>query len=134
MVAKMNKKAVSTLMMVFEVLVVLLVIAGYLRIAEAYASSETVNKIGIAEDIRMMIDALVGTPGDALVQYPGNVSQYSFILSSDSITVFIKGEGEQKRVTRHFFLPEGYDAFGTAEGKETLWLEKEKRKILLREC
>ena len=136
MVGRMNnnKKAVSTLTMVFEVLVVLLVIAGYLRIAEAYASSETVNKINLAEDIRMMVDALVGTPGDALVQYPGNVSKYSFILSSESITVFIKGEGEQKRATRYFFLSEGYDAFGTVEGKETLCLEKEKRKIVLREC
>ncbi len=129
-----NKKAVSTLMMVFEVLVVLLVIAGYLRIAEAYASSETVNKINLAEDIRMMVDTFVGTPGEAQVQYPGNVSQYSFILSSDSITVFIKNEGEQKRVTRYFFLPEGYDAFGTVEGKEALCLEKEKHKIVLREC
>ncbi len=130
----MNKKAVSTLMMVFEVLIVLLVIAGYLRIAQAYASSETVNKINLAEDIRMMVDTLVGTPGDAVVQYPGNVSQYSFILSSESITVFIKGEGEQKRVTRHFFLPERYDAFGTVEGKGTICLEKEKRKMVLREC
>lgn len=121
-------------MMIFEVLIVLFVIYSYFQIAEAYASSETVNKINLAEDIRMMADTLVGTPGDVVVQYPGNVSKYAFILSSSSVTVFIKGEGEQQKVTRYFFLPEGYEAFGTLEGKETLCVEKEKRRILLREC
>ena len=129
-----GRKAASTLMIVFEVLMVLFVIYSYLQIAEKYASSETTNKINIAEDIKMMVDTLVGTPGDGTVQYPANVSKYSFILSSSSITVFIKGEGEQQIVTRQFFLPAGYTAFGTVEGKETFCLEKEKRRILLREC
>src|SRR3989344_5817439 len=100
-----GRKAASTLMIVFEVLLVLFVIYSYLQIAEKYANSETTNKINIAEDIKMMVDTLVGTPGDGTVQYPANVSKYSFILSSSSITVFIKGEGEQQIVTRQFFLP-----------------------------
>ncbi len=130
----MDQKAASTVLMVFEVLIVLFVVYSYFQIAEKYASSETTNKINLADDIKMMVDALVGTPGDTTAQYPAKVSKYSFVLSSSSVTVFIKGEGEQKKVTRHFFLPEGYKAFGTLEGKESLCLEKEKRRILLREC
>ena len=129
-----NKKAVSTLMLVFEVLIVLLVVFTSFQIAARYANSETTSKINIAEDIRMMVDTLVGTPGESTVQYPADVSKYTFILNANSITVFIKGEQEQKWVSRYFSLPQGYDAFGTLEGKADLCINKEKRRIILRGC
>lgn len=134
MVAEMNKKAITTLMMVLEIIIILFASYVIFSIASKYASSETANKIILADDLKMMIDTLVGTPGEAAVQYPENVSKYTFILSSGSVSVFIKGEGEQKKIIRYFSLPEGYQAFGTLEGKDTLCLEKEKKKIVLREC
>ncbi len=134
MVEQMNKKGITTLMMILEIVIVLISAYSIFSIASKYASSETVNKIIIADDIKMMVDTLIGTPGDAVVQYPGNVSKYTFILSSSSINVFIKGEGEQKKILRYFSLPEGYQAFGTLEGKDSFCLEKEKKKIVLREC
>ena len=73
----------------------------------------------------MMIDTFAGIPGDAAAQYPGNVSKYTFILSSSSITVFVSGEGEQKQIVRYFSLPQGYNAFGTVEGKKRcVWKKK----------
>ena len=131
---RMNKKGITTLMMILEIIIVLFAAYAIFNIASKYASSETTNKIIIADDIKMMVDTLVGTPGEAAVQYPGNVSKYTFILSSSSITVFIKEEGEQRKIVRYFSLPEGYQAFGTLEGKDNLCLEKEKKKIALREC
>ena len=130
----MNKKGITTLMMILEIIIILLASYSIFSLASKFASSETTNKIIIADDIKMMADTLVGTPGEAVVQYPGNVSKYTFILSSSSISVFIKGEGEQKKIVRYFSLPDGYQAFGTLEGKDTLCLTKEKKKIVLREC
>src|SRR3989344_6423806 len=131
---RMNKRGITTMMMILEILIVLIAAYSIFSLASKYASSETTNKINIAEDIKMMIDTLVGAPGEAKVQYPGNVSKYTFILSSSSVQVFIKGEGEQKKIVRYFSLPEGYQAFGTLEGKDSLCLEKEQKKIVLREC
>ena len=121
-------------MMVFEVLLVLFIIFTMMGISGRYAGSEAANKVNLAEDLKMMIDTLVGVPGDAVVKYPANVSKYSFVLNAISITVSVTGEGEQNHVTTRFSLPEGYDAFGTLEGTESLCLEKSKRNILLREC
>lgn len=130
----MGKKGITTLMMILEIIIVLISAYSIFNLASKYASSETTNKIIIVDDLKMMVNTLVGTPGEAVVQYPGNVSKYTFILSSSSVTVFIKGEGEQKKIVRHFSLPEGYQAFGTLEGKDNLCLEKEKKKMVLREC
>ncbi|MDO8510836.1 MAG: hypothetical protein Q7S55_01595 [Nanoarchaeota archaeon] len=130
----MNKRGITTLMMILEIIIILISAALIFSMASKFASSETTNKIVIADDIKMMVDTLIGTPGEATVQYPGNVSQYTFILSSGSITVFIKGEGEHQKIIRYFSLPEGYQAFGTLEDRDRLCLAKEKKKIVLQEC
>ncbi len=131
---KMNKRGISTLLMILEIMVILISAYSIFSIASKYAGSETTNKIILSDDLKMMIDTLVGTPGEAVVQYPENVSKYTFVLSSSSISVFIKGEGDQKKIVRYFSLPEGYQAFGTLDGKNALCLAKEKRNIMLREC
>ncbi|MEK6905143.1 MAG: hypothetical protein AABX24_01955 [Nanoarchaeota archaeon] len=131
---RMDKKGITTLMMILEIIIILIAAYSIFSIASKYASSETTNKIIIADDLKMMVDTLIGTPGETVVQYPGNVSKYTFILSSSSVSVFIKGEGEQKKIMRYFSLPAGYQAFGTLESKDNLCLEKEKNKIMLREC
>jgi len=134
MVGKMDKRAVSTLLMVLEIMVILISAYSIFSIASKFASSETNNKIILADDLKMMIDTLVGTPGEAVVQYPENVSKYTFVLSSSSVSVFIKGEGDQQKIVRYFSLPEGYQAFGTLDGKNNLCVAKEKKNIMLREC
>lgn len=131
---EMDKRGITTLMMILEIIIILLASYSIFSLASKFASSETTNKIIIADDIKMMVDTLVGTPGEAVVQYPGNVSKYTFILSSSSVSVFIKGEGDQKKIMRYFSLPEGYQAFGTLENGDNLCLVKEKKKIVLREC
>ncbi len=130
----MEAKGASIIMMIFEILVVLFVVYLTTSIASAYGKSETVFKINAAEDIRMMIDTLIGVPGEAVVQYPHNVSQFSFILRADSITVFTPGEAENLWIVRPFSLPDGWTAEGVVDGPEKICLEKNHKKILLREC
>lgn len=130
----MDKKAASILMMIFEILVVLL--AGYIVIsaAQAFGKSETVQKINAAEEIKMMVDTLVGVPGDALVEFPYNAPSFNFILTANEIHVFLPEEAENVWASRRFYPPQGYTAEGVLEGEEKLCLEKKSRKILLRKC
>ena len=130
-------------MMILEIIIILISAASIFGIASKFASSETTNKIVIADDIKMMVDTLVGTPGEAAVKYPEDVSKYTFVMSSSpvssgsvsgSVSIFIKGEGEHKKIIRYFSLPEGYQAFGTLEDRDYLCLTKEKKKIVLQEC
>ncbi len=130
----MNTKAASILLMIFELLAVILVVFTSVSIAQAYGKSETVKKINTAEDIRMMIDTLVGVPGNALVKYPVDVSTFSFILREGSLAAYTKGDAEQLWIVRKFSLPEGYAAEGVLSGEKELCLEKKGKKILLRNC
>ena len=130
----MNKKAANIILMIFEIIIVVSVASMMISGAHSLAQSDTTIKLGAAEDLRMMADTLIGIPGEAIVAYPQNVSPYSFILDSGSVTVFKKGESPGIWVTRTFILPEEYSAEGALEEKERLCLEKKNKKVLLREC
>ena len=130
----MNKKGESIIMMIFEIMVVLMISYILISIAQSFAESITTVKITAADDIQMMINTLVGVPGDAIVKYPQNVSALTFIVDNNGIAVFQKGEPETKWQVRQFYLPIGYVAEGTLEEKSWLCLEKKNKKILLREC
>jgi hypothetical protein len=128
------KKAQSTVLMIFEVMIVVFVIVSTIKIAQSYASSETADKIIIAEDMRMMINALVATNGDAVVEYPQDVFKYSFRLSQGAISVYTKGEKEQQWISRVFSLPDGYKASGAEFDEGDVCLHKKNKLIILRAC
>lgn len=130
----MNKKGANILLFIFEVLVVLLVIFIATNTAQAYGKSETVTKINLAEEMRMMINTLAGISGDAIVEYPSDISAFRLVLRKDNILVFSKGETEDKWIERTFSLPAGYTAEGVAEEQIKVCLEKKNKKILLRPC
>lgn len=130
----MNKSASSIIMMIFEVLVVILVIVIVTKTAIGMGSSDTVIKINTANDLAMMVNTLVGTPGEAVVAYPYNVSAYIFILDSGSITVMKRGDILSQKVIRTFSLPKGFMGEGVVEENAKICLEKKSGKILLREC
>ncbi len=130
----MNTKGSSILMMIFEILVVALTIYLTTSIAAAYTSSTLTTKITMAEEMRMMMDTLVGVPGDAMAMYPHKVSAYSFILTKGSISVFGVGEAHNLWVAREFILPQGYTAEGSVESVDAICLEKRGIKIVLRGC
>jgi hypothetical protein len=131
----MNKKAIQ-LNVVFTIKILAVLLVGMLAMSKgmAFAKKDTIFKTNIADDIKMMVDTLVGVPGDAVVQYPSDVSKFTFILDKNGISVYIKEEGVINKIQRVFFLPENYDAFGTLEEKKELCLEKKGKKVLLRGC
>jgi len=121
-------------MMIFEILAVLLVVYLTTSIAYAYGSSTMVEKVNAAEEMRMMIDTLVAVSGDAVVEYPKNVSGFNFILDNAGIAVFEKGQEKNLWVIREFILPYGYNTEGSTENAERVCLEKKGKKVVLRQC
>lgn len=130
----MNKKAASILMVIFEILAVIIVVSMTFSAAKGMAKGERVEKVNLAEEIRMMADTLVGVPGEAVVECPYNVSKYVFLLDKESVSVFKESEDKVNWAVRKFYLPEGYQAIGSLKGKERACLEKKGKTIFLREC
>jgi len=131
---KINKKASSILMIIFELLIVGLVVFMTVRIAHAYGSSLLTQEVNIAEDVRMMVNTLISVPGDAVVKYPRNISEFRLILRQDSVSVFREGDSPAEHIKRIFYLPKNYTAVGAVEGVDYFCLDKKKRKVLLRHC
>ncbi len=130
----MNKKGESVILMIGELLAVIAVIFMTMQIATRFAKSDAVVKLNVVQDMNMMVNVLVGEPGDAVVAYPTDVSSFSMILTNNKITVITKGESEFKNAVESFNLPEGFVAQGVVEEKAKVCLEKKKEVITLREC
>jgi hypothetical protein len=132
----MNKKAVSVLMMIFEVLVVIIVAVITMGLAKDFALSDHVSKEIIADDIAMMTHTLAGVPGDAIVEYPHNLSAYIIILDSTRQEVILRDpqDAELLEVTRPIRLPAGYSTNRLVENVEHVCFEKDGKSITIREC
>jgi len=130
----MNKKASSIVLAIGEVIVLVTVMWMVIAYAERLANSERVAKVSTADNFMLMINTLVGTPGEAVVAYPHNISRYNMILNQDSISVISPGEDKSLWEVRKFNLPQGYGGEGVVQSKEKVCLEKKNKKILLREC
>jgi len=130
----MNKKGMNVILMIGELLVISIIIFTTIKIAHAYGSSLLTAKMNSAEDVRMMIDVLVGVPGDAEVVYPHDVSPFTFNLQDNSIIVLDEKDNKNTRVTRAFFLPNDYTAQGFVENPSKLCMKKRDTKITLFEC
>ncbi len=131
-----NKKAASIILFIFEVLVVLIVVGMSLYLAKNFAKSENIQKELFTEDLRMMVNALIAVPGDAVVQFPQNSSLYVFVLTTHEIIGYIRGQEENAlgKVRKSIFLPQGHTASGVVEGVERICLEKRNKHIALKPC
>ncbi len=129
-----GKKASSVLFIIFEILVVVMIVQVVFQIATAYGDSTTTKKVQMSNDILLMVNTLVATPGDATVEYPGDSSEYIVSLRQSSVEISVDGDGELEYAVRHFSLPNGYSASGTVNSVEALCLQKKDRVIKLIEC
>ncbi len=131
----MNKKGVADAVILIAdigavVLVGFLIMTASLKLSE----TSTVDKINIAEDLRIMVNTLIGVPGEALVKYPEDVSEYSIIANDKGFFVFKKGEIKEKQIFRNYYLPQNYTVEGLIGEESTLCLEKKGKKIILAAC
>ena len=130
----MNNHGSSIILLIFEVLVVLLVVAMTFSIANAYAGSTLITKISYAEELEMMVNALVSVPGDALVEFPYNVSGYVVLFDpAQEIIVRLESETNDMGQKRRVYLPEGFTMAGVSR-EERLCIEKQQQSIRLVKC
>src|SRR3989344_5760169 len=130
----MNNHGSSIILLIFEVLVVLLVVAMTFSIANAYAGSTLIAKISYAEELEMMVNALVSVPGDALVEFPYNVSGYVVLFDpAEEIIVRLEPETNDMGQKRKVYLPEGFTMAGVTR-EERLCMEKKQLSIRLVKC
>lgn len=132
----MNKKAASLILMLYELVVVIIVVSIVLTISTRLVKEETLKKINAAEDFAMMVNVLLGMPGDVIVEYPQNLSKFLLVLqSSNSIAIYEKDRSTDKDpVMRSFILPKGYAATGFSKQKARVCLKKIGKGLFLEEC
>jgi hypothetical protein len=130
----MNNKGASIIMMIFEIIVVLTVVMMMVSVATSFAEDDMIIKIRIAEDLALMVDTLVGVPGDALILYEKNVSKYNLLLKGESITIMKPGDNDFSKAVRKIRLPAGYTAISVVEQQETVCMEKGGIHFFIRPC
>ena len=125
-----------TIMIMFEVIVAVAVIVIGISVAVEQGKSERVIKTYMVDDLALMVNAVVGVPGDVIIAYPDDVSDYRFLMDDYSITVLREGDLKEGQVTRKFQLPDGYKAEvdANAKGAKEICLEKKNYVIKLRNC
>lgn len=132
-----KRASVKPALMIFEVLFVIAVAGITIAIATQLAESQTVTQTRITQDIAMLVNAAVATPGEVLVEYPANLTQYTLILTSDTIMLRQTTDGVYDQTTAHFYLPVGYVGQtnqGLIEAKQHVCIHKKERVITLQEC
>ena len=130
----MNRKGTSTIVLLAEVLVVVLVVFATTEVSAGIGNSETVKKTNLINELEMMINTLVGVEGEAIVEYPRNVAEYTFLLTQGKIVVYKEGESSIRTLEKELFLPQSYEIQGSLDRKARLCLRKDFRSITLGEC
>lgn len=130
-----SKKGASIILTIFELLVIILVVfMAFSRSKDLGESDRVVRQKAVAELV-MMANTLVALPGDAVVEYPGNMTQYTVILETDA--VFVSRTDEQGKIVpgesmvKNLILPVGYEAEGIVQNTEKIYLKKVNKKIRL---
>lgn len=133
-----SKKGIEKIpLLIFEVLFVVAVGWIAVNISTNYAQSQTVQQIRTAEEISMMVNTLVATPGESLVEYPNNLTQYRLVLTSSAIIISLTSGSDYDQVQRNFYLPTGYIAQtqgGIVEHTQHVCLSRKDRIITLQIC
>ena len=118
-----------------EILIVVAVAIGTISIAQSRSESLDVAKVRIAEDLTAMIHVLSSVSGNAVVQYPGNVQEFTIIADTNSLSVFTvtdgKTEPEREWAKKKLFVPAEFEVIGVLEQQPTLTITKEGKRISL---
>ena len=133
----MNRKGVAVnFMIMFEILVVVLVVGMSFYMASKYSEDEDVQRLVYTKEIALMVDTLLGVPGDAFVKFSSNASRFTFILNKGEAVGAIVGEerNELQKDREKFHLPQGYQAEGVVQGEDDVCLQKTGKRIVLGSC
>ena len=77
----MNKKGFElSLIYLAELLILGFISYAVMRNVYGLVEKDAVLKEVIHEDFRMMVDTFAGLPGDAIVKYPHNLSDFSLMF------------------------------------------------------
>ena len=129
-----GKKGTGILLLVFELLVIVGVIFLMLQVGRSFANSDAVTKANHANDMMMMVNTLIGVPGNAVILYPHNVSRFTIILTQKDVRVRTVEEPEVLQTKRTLVVPTGYTVTGNVDGDNYACIKKNRDFISLEAC
>ena len=118
-------------MMLLELIVIIGVVALVMLYARDLSTSERIERINVANDLKLMIDTLVATPGDVVIKYPHELNNYNVVMGANKGAGFLEVIGESSRTKENFVVDKDIVISGVHEKKPQLCLRKEKRTITI---
>jgi hypothetical protein len=126
----MNKRGASIVVFIFEVLIVVGVIAASMGAANRMADSESTKQTQLITNVKMMVDTLISVPGDVVIEIPINMTKYELTIREDLIEL----NNEKREITAGYILPARMTAAGSEKNVEKVCLTKKKNFISLSQC
>ena len=129
-----KRKGNLALMLMFEIIIVGMVVFMTFSIAERFATSQTSNKINLANDFSLMVNTLVSAPGHAVINYPADLSPFNIVIKQNFVEVWEPGKSKTS-IKNKINLPTDYKLSGFVEKQKDVCLEKtSEREIKLGPC
>ncbi len=126
----MNTKGSMVLMVILELLIVVSIVGLSMTFARQLSESSVIMKRNVANDLSLMVDTVLGLPGNIVVEYPADVSNYTITIEGEELRVEdLSGES-----TRSIHGIPGYEVLGSVTKTSRLCVEKHTKRIIMRGC
>ena len=126
----MDKRGVSrSMFLVGEIVGAAIIAVLLISNAMQWASTERPHKEYLAKDIALSIDSVFASPGNIIVNYTGNLANYSVDLTADSVKVY---KEPNDGITRKFVPSENVEVNGiTLKKKQNIFFKKTGNEIFM---
>lgn len=132
---RMNKKGTNIILVMFELMAVVMVVYIAIEVGAKAATEKSIVKTMASNDLAMMVNVLIATPGDVIVQYPRDLSELKVALLPSSVVVYEEDfRTDASAVQNPVILPDGYALSGIVEHESKVCLIKDKHFISVEGC
>ncbi len=106
----MNKRGVSrSLFLIGEIVGAALIAVLLISNAMQWTSTERPYKEYLAKDIALSIDSVFASPGNIIVNYTGNLTDYSVDLTGNSVSIYNTDSEQSNKIIRNFVSSENIE-------------------------
>ena len=122
----MNKRGVSrSLFLIGEIVGAALIAVLLISNAMQWTSTERPYKEYLAKDIALSIDSIFASPGNIIVNYTGNLTDYSVNLTGNSVSIYKDDSEQSNKIIRNFVPSENIEiSDATLEKPKNIYLAK----------
>ena len=90
----MQKRGQLIFKALFIIIASTIIVVAFLQAGKSFGSQEAFYKIAVAKDIALIIDELYTLPGDIIIEYSNDLSEYTISVKGNTVKVYSTNAGE----------------------------------------